>query len=56
MKARSSLRMKGTNVRALAIWNDKANKKNVEYMPVKAKAGRRGEYHNPNSSLSCPGF
>lgn len=48
--------MKGTNLRVLAISTGKANKENVEYVPVKAKAGYRSGYANPEFIASLPKF
>lgn len=56
LEAGNQLYMKGTNLRVLAISTDKANKENVEYVPVKAKAGYRSGYANPEFIASLPKF
>lgn len=43
-------------MRILAITVDKSNKENVEYVPVKAKAGYRAGYSDPNYISSLPKF
>lgn len=56
LEAGNELYMKGTNLRVLAISTDKANKENVEYVPVKAKAGYRSGYANPEFIASLPKY
>jgi len=56
LEAGNQLYMKGTNLRVLAISTDKANKENVEYVPIKAKAGYRSGYANPEFIASLPKF
>lgn len=46
----------GGNLRVLAITVDKQNKENAEYVPVKAKAGYRSGYDNPEFIASLPKF
>lgn len=48
--------MKGTNLRVLSISTDRTNKENVEYVPVKAKAGYRAGYADPDFIASLPKF
>ncbi len=56
LEAGNDLYIKGTNLRVLAISTDKANKENVEYVPVKAKAGYRSGYANPEFIASLPKY
>lgn len=46
----------GRNLRVLAITVDEKNKENVEYVPVKAKAGYRSGYHDPEYIASLPKY
>lgn len=49
--------MSGANLRVLAITVDKANNENVEYIPVKAKAGyTSGGYNDPEFISTLPKF
>ena len=48
--------MRGTNIRVLAITVDKNNKENTEYVPVKAKAGYRAGYNDPQFLATLPKF
>jgi len=43
-------------IRALAITTDKENKENTEYVPVKAKAGYRAGYNDPEFIASLPKY
>ncbi|WP_025761486.1 XRE family transcriptional regulator [Dyadobacter tibetensis] len=52
----SALFMKGENIRVLAITVDKEDKENIEYVPVKAKAGYRAGYSDPEFLASLPKF
>jgi transcriptional regulator with XRE-family HTH domain len=52
----SELFMKGNNIRVLAITVDKDDKENVEYVPVKAKAGYRSGYSDPEFLATLPKF
>jgi transcriptional regulator with XRE-family HTH domain len=52
----SALFMKGENIRVLAITVDKEEKENVEYVPVKAKAGYRSGYSDPEYLAGLPKF
>jgi len=52
----SELFMKGNNIRVLAITVDKDEKENVEYVPVKAKAGYRSGYSDPEFLATLPKF
>lgn len=44
----------GNNLRILAITVDKSNRENVEYVPIKAKAGYRDGYTDPDFIASLP--
>ena len=46
--------MLGSKLRVLAISTDKNNKENTEYVPVKAKAGYRTSYSDPEFIASLP--
>jgi transcriptional regulator with XRE-family HTH domain len=46
----------GTQLRVLAISVDKDNKENMEYVPVKAKAGYRAGYNDPEFIATLPKF
>ncbi len=48
--------MTGSNIRVLAITVDKNNKENTEYVPVKAKAGYRAGYNDPEYIAALPKF
>ncbi|WP_221391272.1 helix-turn-helix domain-containing protein [Dyadobacter sp. NIV53] len=52
----SELFMKGNNIRVLAVTVDKDENENVEYVPVKAKAGYRSGYNDPEFLASLPKF
>lgn len=44
----------GKNLRVLAITVDKENNENVEYVPIKAKAGYRSGYNDPEFIATLP--
>ena len=46
----------GRNLRVLSITLDKDNKENMEYVPVKAKAGYRAGYNDPEFLAALPKF
>ena len=48
--------MSGSKIRVLAITVDKEEKENVEYVPVKAKAGYRSGYNDPEFLAGLPKF
>jgi transcriptional regulator with XRE-family HTH domain len=48
--------MAGSKIRILAITVDKDNKENVEYVPIKAKAGYRSGYNDPEFIATLPKF
>ncbi len=56
LEAGNDVYMTGSNLRILAISIDKSNKENVEYVPVKAKAGYRSGYSDPDYIASLPKF
>lgn len=48
--------IRGGNLRVLAISVDRSNNENVEYVPVKAKAGYMAGYHDPEFIASLPKY
>lgn len=48
--------MTGSNIRVLAITVNEQNKENMEYVPVKAKAGYRSGYGDPEYVSKLPRF
>jgi transcriptional regulator with XRE-family HTH domain len=48
--------MAGSSIRVLAITVDQNNKENVEFVPVKAKAGYRAGYNDPEFIATLPRF
>lgn len=46
----------GSNLRVLAITVDKSNKENLEYVPIKAKAGYSAGYSDPEYLAALPRF
>jgi hypothetical protein len=56
LEAGHDVYMKGTSLRVLSISTDNGNRKNVEYVPVKAKAGYRAGYADPDFIASLPKF
>lgn len=48
--------MTGSGIRVLAITVDKNNRENTEYVPVKAKAGYRAGYNDPEYIAALPKF
>ena len=48
--------LKGGNLRVLAITVDKDNKENVEFVPIKAKAGYQAGYNDPEFIASLPKY
>ncbi|HEY3389742.1 MAG TPA: helix-turn-helix transcriptional regulator, partial [Prolixibacteraceae bacterium] len=47
LEAGNDVYIRGGNLRVLAISVDKSNNENVEYVPVKAKAGYMAGYNDP---------
>lgn len=56
LEAGNDVYIKGGNLRILAITVDKSNRENVEYVPVKAKAGYSSAYNDPEFIASLPKF
>lgn len=56
LEAGNDVYITGTNIRVLAITVDKDNKEQVEYVPVKAKAGYRAGYSDPEYLAALPRF
>lgn len=56
LEAGNDIYIKGGNLRVLAITVDKDNNENVEYVPVKAKAGYQAGYHDPEYIASLPKY
>jgi len=56
LEAGNDIYIKGGNLRVLAITVDKENNENVEYVPVKAKAGYQAGYHDPDYIASLPRY
>jgi transcriptional regulator with XRE-family HTH domain len=56
LMAGNDVYMTGSQIRVLAITVDKNNRENAEYVPVKAKAGYRAGYNDPEFIASLPKF
>ncbi|MBE9462119.1 XRE family transcriptional regulator [Dyadobacter subterraneus] len=56
LEAGNDVYMTGSNIRVLAITVNEQNKENVEYVPVKAKAGYRSGYSDPEYLSKLPRF
>lgn len=56
LEAGNDVFIRGGNLRVLAISVDKSNNENVEYVPVKAKAGYMAGYHDPEFIASLPRY
>ncbi|MCF0072474.1 helix-turn-helix domain-containing protein [Dyadobacter sp. CY261] len=56
LEAGNDIYMTGSNLRVLAVSVDKSNKENIEYVPIKAKAGYRDGYADPDFIASLPKF
>ncbi|WP_029274556.1 XRE family transcriptional regulator [Pedobacter borealis] len=54
LEAGSDIYLQGGKVRVLAISVDKSNKENVEYVPIKVKAGYMAGYNDPEFIASLP--
>lgn len=54
LEAGNDVYMTGSKIRVLAITVDKNNKENAEYVPVRAKAGYRKGYGDPEFIASLP--
>lgn len=56
LEAGNDIYIRGGNLRVLAISVDRSNNENVEYVPVKAKAGYIAGYHDPEFIASLPKY
>ena len=56
LEAGNDIYMTGSNLRVLAISVDNTQKENIEYVPVKAKAGYKSGYANPEFIATLPKF
>jgi len=56
LEAGNDVYLKGSNLRVLAITVDKSNQENVEYVPVKAKAGYAAGYNDPEFIAALPRY
>ena len=56
LEAGNDVYIKGGNLRVLAISVDRNNNENVEYVPVKAKAGYRTGYNDPDFIATLPKY
>ncbi|WP_026632777.1 XRE family transcriptional regulator [Dyadobacter alkalitolerans] len=56
LESGSDVYITGSNLRVLAISTDQTSKENVEYVPIKAKAGYRHGYADPDFIAKLPKF
>jgi len=56
LEAGNDVYMMGGNIRVVAITVNKENKENVEYVPVKAKAGYSAGYQDPEFIAALPKY
>ncbi|MGX5858270.1 XRE family transcriptional regulator [Dyadobacter jiangsuensis] len=56
LEAGNDVYMTGGSLRVLAVSVDKANKENIEYVPIKAKAGYRNGFSDPDYIATLPKF
>src|SRR5690606_6829324 len=56
LESGNDIYIKGGNLRVLAITVDRQNNENVEYVPVKAKAGYRSGHTDPQYIASLPKY
>ena len=56
LEAGNDVYIRGGNLRVLAISVDKSNNENVEYVPVKTKAGYLAGYNDPEFIASLPKY
>lgn len=56
LEAGNDVYVTGGKIRVLAISTDKQNKENAEYVPIKAKAGYRSNYADPEYIAALPKF
>jgi len=56
LEAGNDVYLTGGNIRVVAITVNKENRENVEYVPVKAKAGYVSGYHDPEFIATLPKY
>lgn len=56
LEAGNDVYMTGSNLRILALTVDRNNRENVEYVPIKAKAGYRAGYSDPEYIAGLPKY
>jgi len=56
LEAGNDIYMTGSKLRVLAISVDKNNRENLEYVPIKAKAGYRAGFNDPEYIANLPKF
>lgn len=56
LQAGNDVYLTGSKIRVLAITVDKQNRENTEYVPVKAKAGYKAGFNDPEYIASLPRF
>lgn len=56
LEAGNDVYMAGSNIRVLAITVDKNDRENIEYVPVKAKAGYKAGYNDPEFIAGLPKY
>ncbi|WP_321286237.1 helix-turn-helix domain-containing protein [uncultured Sunxiuqinia sp.] len=56
LEAGNDVYIRGGNLRVLAISVDKSNNENVEYVPIKAKAGYMAGYNDPEFIAALPKY
>ena len=56
LEAGNDVYIRGGNLRVLAISVDQSNNENIEYVPVKAKAGYMAGYNDPEFIASLPKY
>lgn len=56
LEAGNDMYMTGSQIRVLAITVDRENQENVEYVPIKAKAGYRDGYADPGYLATLPRY
>jgi transcriptional regulator with XRE-family HTH domain len=56
LEAGNDVYMTGSNLRILALTVDRNNRENVEYVPIKAKAGYRAGYSDPEYIAALPKY
>lgn len=56
LEAGNDIYIRGGNLRVLAVTTDKSNNENVEYIPIKAKAGYKSGYNDPEFIAALPKY